>query len=122
MKDYEINIRPNGVSIRCKKTRTLYDAEGNAVEIEEGNQRVALGLGDIAQDPSAPTQAELEAFRAKVDELAGEVLGRSFAQVVADARAVQDERDALKSKVLEIEKKLPKQEEKRGVESSPSPK
>lgn len=97
MSKFEINITENGVSIKTKKTRTLYDSEGSAVEIEEGNQRVAIGVGDF----DTP-----EEFQQGVDNLMSEKFGLTMSQSIGELKAILDNRDKL---AVTIE------EQKRGI-------
>ena len=43
---YEITIKENGIEIKTQVTQTLYNANGDPVEVPQGNHRAALGLGD----------------------------------------------------------------------------
>jgi len=107
MKDFEINIKPNGISIKTKKQKTLYDADGTPVVIDEGNHRQAVGVGNFET---------LEEYKSYVDDLLTTTFEPGLAKIVAEqdiihqtliaerdeAQAQRDaaiaERDALKAK------------------------
>lgn len=75
----EIVINDNGISVAVDNV--LYDAQGNPVSVS--NHRSAVGIGDFAQDPANPTDAELAAMRTAVRALAERVLGADLAEGVA---------------------------------------
>lgn len=83
MSDYEINITPAGVSVAKQQVQTLFDAQGNVVEIPTGNHRSAIGIADYAVDPANPTAAELQAMQDAIAALGETVLGANNAVAVA---------------------------------------
>lgn len=83
--DFEINITPNGVSVRQMRTRTLKDeATGEVIEMPLGNHRQAIGIGDFKS---------ADDFHARVAELCAPVLGNDLAQMTAIAAKATSERD-----------------------------
>ena len=91
----EINIKENGISIKHQVYETYYDKHRRPVQVPVANHRVSVGIGDFAQDVCHPTPQELNAFRAKIDELAMEIYGKPLAKAIADfAIVVNDQQCA----------------------------
>ena len=101
MSKFKIELTENGVSILAKKQRTLFDADGNEVVIDEGNHRGAIGLGDFP---------DLASFQAAVAEMIEGNFGKTLADGIADIKAGADktaeltvERDTIQAEKDAIE-------------------
>jgi len=88
VKDFRIEISNNGVSIKTRRERTVYDIDGNPIVINEGYQRKALGVGDFE------TTAE---FTSAVNDLSTELFGNRLSAKVAETAILLDDRDGIKS-------------------------
>ena len=95
--DYEIKIKSkNGIlSAVISQQKMIETVDGRF--IPESKKQVAIGIGDHAADPLNPTEAELAAFRAKVDSICGAKLGKTLSDAIADATASQDQIAAAKA-------------------------
>jgi hypothetical protein len=90
MNPFQIEISNNGISIRKGGDRTLVDPlTGEQIVIPQPLERGAVGLGDFCQNPCAPTEEELEAFRIEVGKLFGGMVGPQFAQFAIDVASYQ---------------------------------
>lgn len=76
----KVEITPSGISVRVPQTKTLYDVEGNPVEIPDGNVRTALGIGDFAADITNIQPAELAAFQQEAEVAFSYLAGTEFAK------------------------------------------
>ena len=103
MKDWEINIKPNGVSIKTQNTRELIDpATGETVEIATGTHRTAIGVGDFET-------AEL--FTAHVSNLMDGKYGAMIAHVVSESEAARGEVDRVNVVLEKLEAQVVKLED-----------
>jgi len=77
MKDWEINFKPNGVSIKVNKTRSLRDPDtGGVVDVPLGAHRCAVSVGDF-ETP--------ELFRAHIQGLMGAQYSTTIAAVASES-------------------------------------
>ena len=103
MKDWEINIKPNGVSIKTMKTRTMIDeATGEREEMATGTHRTAIGVGDFET-------AEL--FTAHVSNLMDGKYGAMIAHVVSESEAARGEVDRVNVVLEKLEAQVVKLED-----------
>ena len=87
MSKYEITIKENGIEIKTQEVETLFNANGDPVEIPKGNHRVAVGLGDYVSDrATGPTVDELITYRAKIDNIVGDHIGESLTNVLINTK------------------------------------
>lgn len=94
---FKIEITPSGISVRVQKTRTLYDAEGNPVEIPEGNVRSSLGIGDFAADITNVQPAELAAFQQEAGVAFTNLAGTEFAKQMIEFGAEKAQSKAIRN-------------------------
>ena len=90
MSKYEITIKENGIEIKTQEVETLFDANGDPVEIPKGNHRVAIGLGDYVSDPMSATGDELTNYRVKIDSIVGDHIGKSLTTLLIGAKESSD--------------------------------
>lgn len=91
---YKIEITESGVSVMTQEQ--LYDADGNPVAMSSA-RRKAVGVGDYAEDPTNPTEAEITQFQAAIDGLILEKFGRDVSTAFSDLKTIYDKSEALTS-------------------------
>ena len=84
---FEIRIKPNSITIL--KNTMLYDADGNPVSVSK--ERVALGAGDNAADPTNITEQEKADFKAAIKTFASPVLEDDVLDKIIESKVSQDE-------------------------------
>lgn len=90
MKIKSIEIIPGaGINVMHVRQRTLYDADGRPVVIDEQEQPSAIGINDFAADPENPTPHEQEIAKQKIAERLREVLPPADADALANASVLQ---------------------------------
>jgi len=76
MQDWEINIKPDGISIKENKQRILQDPEtGESVSVPQGAHRKAVGVGDFQ---------DVEAYKAHVAKLLGGTCSHMVAETITN--------------------------------------
>ena len=91
MSKYEITIKENGIEIKTQEVETLFNANGDPVEIPKGSHRVAVGLGHYVSDRNnGPTFDEMETYRAKIDSIVGDNIGESLTTLLIEAKEAND--------------------------------
>lgn len=87
MSDWEINIKPSGVSIKTQRVKTLYDENGESVQVPDGGpHRTALAVGDFET---------VELFTEHVEGLLSGKYGAMIEHVVNASAIERDANDAL---------------------------
>lgn len=94
-RDWEIIIRPGGVSVKIQNTRDLYDADGNLVHVRERPQYSAI---------SASSFATSELFREHINTLLNDKYGGMIAHVIAQS-SENDERAKVASNRADVAEK-----------------
>jgi len=94
-----IQIKPKGVNIEVERVEILELADGTTREQIVGDV-FCVGLGDVAQDAKNPTEQELAAHYARVDEICGARLGKTLADAIADATASNDQIAAARAEAV----------------------
>jgi len=94
---FKVEITPSGISVRVPKTKTLYDAEGDPVEIPDGNVRTSLGIGDFAADITNVQPAELAAFQQEAEVAFTNLAGTEFAKQMIEFGAEKSQSKAIRA-------------------------
>ena len=82
MKDWEINFKPNGVSIKVNKTRSLRDPDtGEVVDVPLGAHRCAVGVEDFET---------LQLFTDYVQRLMGGQYSKEIAAIASESVIMKD--------------------------------
>lgn len=98
MNKFKIEITENGASIKTNTVETVYDADGeNPREILGANHRTAIGVGDLAVDPTSPTSQEVAEFHNRVNGVVSSKLGVEFGDVIAGLIVPREEIDVEKA-------------------------
>lgn len=101
--DYTITLRKNGGLVRVQESQTLFDADGNPVDtVTNKAHQMAVGLGDFTTDPANPTQAELDAFHARLSEICVAQVGVPIVTAIHGLMVAQAERDSLRAQVTSL--------------------
>ena len=93
MSKYEITIKENGIEIKTQEVETLFNANGEPVEVPKGNHRTAVGLGDFCKDPIVPTADELHNYRSKIHGVVSKNIGESLTSLLNDAKVSYDRKN-----------------------------
>ena len=97
-------ITPTGLSVKVRMYDTFTDGDGKTHEVQVGpggipsplGHRRAIGIGDTAVDPTAPTAQEKRDYENRVKAQMSLLLGQSNTVQLATLSRLREERAALK--------------------------
>lgn len=96
MKDYEVTIKSNSVSVKAKEFKEMIDPDTNKrVRIPVSAHRKVIGLGDFKGDALKYKQA--------VKVMLEEPYGKGFSELVSRIAALEQELDVEKVERLDLE-------------------
>ena len=84
---YEIKITP--ISITIKEEQQLFDENQQPVKGQRHNR--SFGLGNIAVDPSNPTDEEKAQFKERISQLVSDTLGIELADAIGESKISNDQ-------------------------------
>lgn len=86
MKDYEVTIKSNSVSVKTKEFKEMIDPDTNDyVRVPLSAHRKAIGLGDFKGDT--------QKYKRAVDEMLEEPYGKKFSELIAVRASLEQELD-----------------------------
>ena len=91
--DYEINIKPSGVSIRTRPQQTLFDAEGNEVAVPGQNHRRAVAVSSF----ETPEQ-----FCEHINMLMCDRFGQNLTDIVTGWAQEKEQHELTSAQLLEV--------------------
>ncbi len=97
-------ITPTGLSVKVRMYDTFTDGDGNTHEIQVGpdgkpsplGHRRAIGIGEFAVDPSAPTTQEKRDYEDRVKAQMSALLGEFNTMQLATISRLREERNAIR--------------------------
>jgi hypothetical protein len=86
MKDYEVTIKSNSVSVKTKEFKEMIDPDTNDyVRVPLSAHRKAIGLGDFKGDA--------QKYKRAVEEMLEEPYGKKFSDLIAVRASLEQELD-----------------------------